>query len=190
MGPGPGGYPGGPAPDARPERRSIRPELPLSIRIALRLLLLVGLVTLRAAPAHAEPAGPDGETSSTGSAQTKTTSELLTDLAGDNKANRLYAARALKGQLKHAQHVVEHAREGSLVRDEALANLDELEQRLPEQCQVALGSANVVAPAAEMLAMLKVKEAIPQIQQIVATETRRSVLKRLHAALASLEAVP
>ncbi len=156
-------------------------------RLVRSLLLVVSVLALRPAPAHcAEPAGPDGETTPTGTQQQKTTSQLLTDLGGDNKANRLYAARALKQQLTHAQHVVDHAKEGSLQRDEALANLDELEQRLPEACEIALDSPNSVAPAAEMLAMLNVASALPHIEQVAQTETRKHVLKRLSVARAKL----
>ena len=150
-----------------------------------RTLLVLGLAALPISRAYA---GSDPE-SPTGSSQQKTTSELLTDLAGDNKANRVYAARALKMQLHRAQSVVEHGKEGSLARDEALANLDELEQRLPEQSRAALGSSNVVALAAEMLVMLGTPEALPELDAAIQKETRKAVLKRLLVAQAALTAL-
>lgn len=158
-------------------------------RLAGRLALLLALCLASQRPALAstsDPGGPDGESSQSGGAQQKTTSQLLTDLVSDNKPNRLYAARALKQQLVHARHVVEHGREGTLNHDMALANLDELEARLPEQCMRALDAPNIVAPAAEMLALLGVQEALPKIAEARGKQTRKGVIRRLEAAEALL----
>ncbi len=158
-------------------------------RLAGRMFLLLGLSLFCPRPSFAstsDPGGPDGESSQSAGAQQKSTSELLTDLVSDNKPNRLYAARALKQQLVHAQRAVAHGREGSLARDMALSNLDELEARLPEQCVRALDAPNIVAPAAEMLALLGVKDALPTIVAARAKETRKGVIRRLEAAEALL----
>lgn len=158
-------------------------------RLAGRLILLASLCVASAQPSYAstsDPGGPDGESSQSSGAQQKTTSQLLTDLVSDNKPNRLYAARALKQQLVHARRVVDHGREGSLNHDMALANLDELEARLPEQCLRALDAPNIVAPTAEMLALLGVKEALPKIVEARSKETRKGVVRRLQAAEALL----
>lgn len=158
-------------------------------RLAGRLILLVALSAATPRFSYgstSDPGGPDGESSQSGGAQQKTTSQLLTDLASDNKPNRLYAARALKQQLVHARRIVDHGREGSLNHDMALSNLDELEARLPEQCLRALDASNIVAPAAEMLALLGVKEALPKIAEARGKETRKGVIRRLEAAEALL----
>jgi hypothetical protein len=116
----------------------------------------------------------------------KTTADLLSDLSGDNASDRLYAARALRGVLAQAQRAIEHAPAGSLARDDGLATLDELEQRLPDQCMTALQFKNVVALSAEMLALLKYRDALPAVQAAAATETRKGVKRRLDGAVALL----
>lgn len=146
------------------------------------LLLMLAL----AAP-MARASDTDVGTTSPAQAQ-KTTAELFSDLAGDNGPDRLYAARALKSQLVRAQHAVAHAREGSLARDDGLATLDEFEARLPEECRAALKFRNVVAPAAEMLALLGTRDALADVQAAAATETRAGVKRRLDRAVAELSA--
>jgi hypothetical protein len=133
----------------------------------------------------ARAAEPEMNSAAPAQAQ-KTTAELLSDLSGDNAADRLYAARALRSQLAHAQHAVAHAPEGSLAHDDGLATLDELEQRLPDQCTAALQFKNVVALSAEMLGMLNDREALPAVQAAAAAETRKGVKRRIDSVVAGL----
>lgn len=148
------------------------------------LALLLGFLSA-AAPARAADTDMGG---STPAQAQKTTAELFSDLPGDNGPDRVYAARALKGQLARAQRAVAHAPEGSLARDDGLATLDEFEARLPEACRAALQFRNVVAPAAEMLAMLGTRDALADIQAAAASETRTGAKRRLDRAIAQLSA--
>ena len=152
----------------------------------MRRALLLSLLLLPL-PAFAidqtEPTEPG-----TGGSSTKTTSDLLADLHGDEGPDRLYASRALRSQLKHALTVEARAPEASFAYDEARSLLIELEERLPSICAEALTSRQVAAPCAEMLAMLDVKSAIPAIETALAAEPRRRPHARMAAALATLVA--
>lgn len=119
---------------------------------------------------------------------TKTTADLLEDLHGDAGPDRLYAARALKSQLKRALRAEAHAPPGSFASDEARSLLVELEERLPPICTEALSSPQVATPCAEMLALLDVTAAVPGIQAALTAETRKGRRTRLSAALAALQA--
>ena len=123
-----------------------------------------------------------------GSSSTKTTADLLADLHSDGGPDRLYAARALKSQLKRALRVEARGREGSIALDDARSLLVELEARLPEICTDALDAPAVAAPCAEMLALLDVKEAAGAVEAAYTTETRKGPKKRLAEALAELRA--
>ncbi len=154
---------------------------------ALRAASLLGLLVCAApfSAGWALAAEPEMNDAAPAQAQ-KTTAELLSDLSGDNASDRLYAARALRSMLAHAQHAVTHAPEGSLARDDGLATLDELEQRLPDQCSAALQFKNVVALSAEMLGMLNHRAALPAVQAAAATETRKGVKRRVDRVVAVL----
>jgi hypothetical protein len=120
----------------------------------------------------------------------KSTADYLMDLDGEDSSDRLLAARVLRGQLRRALKAEDRAREGSLAYDDARSLLVELDERLPEACLNALAYSNVVAPCAEMLAMLEIKEAIPRIEQALALETNKRKRERIEAALAELRALP
>ncbi len=168
------------------------PGSPGRIIAALAFLLVAVPRIALADPGDAEGAGASqsGSSSASGTQQTKTTAELLSDLGGEDGPNRLYAARALKAELRRSLSVVQHAQPGSMAGDEALSTLDEMGARLPEQCIVALKYPNVVAPAAEMLALLGDREAIPAVKDALAKETRKGVARRLQTAETALENAP
>lgn len=155
----------------------------LAVMAAIIFALPACALPACALPAHA--AEPEMNDAAPAQAQ-KTTAELLSDLSGDNASDRLYAARALRGVLAQAQRAIDHAPAGSLAHDEGLATLDELEQRLPDQCLMALQFKNVVALSAEMLAMLNDRDALPAVQEVAATETRKGVKRRLDNVVAAL----
>lgn len=133
---------------------------------------------------------PMGGADSQPSSPDKTTADYLLDLNGDNAGDRLLAARVLEGLLKRSLRVADHAKPGSLASDDARAALVELEERIPETCTDALAYPNVVAPCAEMLALLEVKKALPLIQAAAEKETRKGVKKRLDAAIEMLSTAP
>ena len=133
-----------------------------------------------------DPMGAGGTPTPSASSD-KTTAEYLSDLDGDKPSDRLLAARVLQGQLRRALRTEARGKVGTLAYDDARAALVELEQRLPGACSNALAYANVVAPCAEMLAMLDVFDAIPAIEAVLATETRKGPLRRITEALAMLK---
>lgn len=133
---------------------------------------------------------PTGGPPSNPNSPDKTTADYLLDLDSDDASDRLLAARVLEGLLKRSLRTVEHARPGSLASDDAKAALVELEERLPSTCSDALSYDNVVAPCAEMLAILAYKPALPLIQAAAEKETRKGVKKRLDAAIELLNSQP
>jgi hypothetical protein len=149
----------------------------------MRRAALLLLVLLAPLPAFAiDQTQPD-----VGSSSQKTTADLLGDLHSDGGPDRLYAARALRSQLKRALRVEANGREGSIPLDDARSLLVELEERLPPICTDALDSPQVAAPCAEMLAMLDVEEAAPAIERALQAETRKRPRRRLERALAALQ---
>lgn len=125
--------------------------------------------------------GPENEPS-----PTKTTAELLTDLREDEAADRLFAAKALRTQLKRALHVEAHGKPGSFVAEDARSLLIELEERLPAACTDALRFPNVVKPCADILAWLEATDSLPALEAAFAVETRKPVLRSLEQALTRL----
>jgi hypothetical protein len=152
----------------------------------LSRLLLCALALLSFAPlAHAID-----EQSETQPSTQKSMGDYLSDLEGDSAPDRLYASRVLRGNLRRALHAEATARPGSMRYDDARAALVELEERLPHACITDLAQANVVAACADILAMLDVKEAVPPLQALLATEKRKGVLKHIQAALTTLGSAP
>lgn len=154
----------------------------------IRALLLAVFLFGLAAPAFALDV--DADPSSGATPASKTTAEYLSDLTDDSKPDRLYAARALRSQLKSALRAEARSKPGSLAHDEARAALVELSDRLPEACTTALRYDNVVAPCADILTLLEVTSALPALVERRAIETRKSVIKRLDKAIAALSALP
>lgn len=155
------------------------PHLP-----AWRLLaaLLLALPTL-ASPAHAVD-----EQSEAAVQSQKSLPDYLADLEGDSEPDRLYAARVLRGELTRVLRVEAKAPAGSLASLDARAILIELEDRLPRACRSGLQKLNSVAPCADILGLLDVKEAVPEIQAVLAVEKRKWVRRHLEKALARLGA--
>ncbi len=116
----------------------------------------------------------------------KSLTDYLTDLESDSDPDRLYAARVLRGELKRVLRTEAKARAGSLASLDARATLIELEERLPRGCRVALQKVNSVAPCADILALLDVKAAVPELQGVLAVEKRKWVRRHLEAALERL----
>ena len=133
---------------------------------------------------------PMGGAPSNPNSQDKTTSDYLLDLDGDDASDRLLAARVLEGLLKRSMRTIEHAKPGSLASDDAKAAMVELEERIPDTCSDALSYDNVVAPCAEMLAILGYQPALPLIQAAAEKEKRKGVKKRLEAAIELLNGAP
>lgn len=137
----------------------------------------------------AEALAVDPETDANVPRTEKTLSEYLSDLSNDDDNKRLFAARVVRGRLRHDLRVLERAREGSLAYDDARLELVELESRIPGSCIVALSYPNTVALCADMLAWLEVSDARPALEEALARETRRGVRPRIEAALAEIPTV-
>ena len=120
----------------------------------------------------------------------KSTAQYLTELDGDDAPERLYAARVLRGQLRHSLAVEAHARPGSLASDDARAVLVELIERLPIACTNALAFKNTVASCADVLVMLDARGSLPVLEQTLAGETRKGARKHLEKAIAALTSPP
>lgn len=140
------------------------------------------------AAAVSDPVG----TSSTAAPATvgaKTTAMLLADLRSDDDSDRLYAARALRAQMKRALRVEARGASGTIAADEARSVLFELEARVPDACRAGMVEhPNVVAACADMIAWLEVDDAEPLLRAALAAETRKGVRRRIERALASVAA--
>lgn len=151
-----------------------------------RLLPLLGLFLPAPALAVPDPVGPQATATAGTPNGARSTAELLADLRGGDSSDRLYAARALKSQLKRALRVEANGRPGTLQVIEARSLLYELESRIPETCTAALEYDNVVTPCADMLAWLEVGSAIPALEARLRTEERKRARRHLEAALKAL----
>lgn len=120
----------------------------------------------------------------------KSVAEYLMDLDGDDAGDRLMAARVLRGQLRRALRTLERGRPGTLAHDDARALMVELDQRLPEACMNALAYPDVAYLAAEMLAMLEIRSAIPAIELALQREEKKRRQERINESLLILRALP
>ncbi|MES2637987.1 MAG: hypothetical protein V4850_00835 [Myxococcota bacterium] len=146
-------------------------------------VLLLAVAALFASPAHAVDAQSDVAVQSQ-----KSLGDYFADLEGDSDPDRLYAARVLRGELTRVLHVEAKAPAGSLASLDARAILIELEERLPRACRAGLQKLNSVAPCADILGLLDVKAAIPEIQAVLLVEKRKWVRRHLEKALVRLGA--
>ena len=147
------------------------------------------VLLLLAALAYAQE-DPPGRDAAPASDPQKTVGEWLGLFEAEDGPDRLRAARVLKSQLRHALRVEAHGRPGTLAHDDARSLLVELEDRLPGAARVALTYPNTVALAAEMLAMLEIEDARPDLERALAAEQRPPVVKRIAGALDRLNSSP
>ena len=120
----------------------------------------------------------------------KSIAEYLMELDGDDASERLMAARVLRGHLRRALRTLDRGRVGTLSHDDARALMVELDQRLPEACMNALAYPDVAYLAAEMLAMLEIRSAIPAIELAMQREEKERRQERMAESLAALRALP
>jgi len=156
-------------------------------RIALARLT-AALLAFYAAAVLAPPAHALDEQSELSTQSHKTLTDYFADLEGESDPDRLYAARVLRGELSRALRTEATAREGSLASLDARAVLLELETRLPQGCRGALQKRNSVAPCADILRLLGVKDALPELRAVLEVEQRKWVRKHLDKAIAELGA--
>lgn len=161
----------------------------------------MALALAAAAPALAQqtPGGPmggggmgagmptTGQTSTT--ARAKPVPELAMDLVGEDDADRLFAARELRRQAVWADL---RAGTGPVRNDamlEARATLQDLRTDVLGPAREALVRFPKIRGAmADTLAALGATDALPDLQKLRATETRKGVVKRLDKAIARLSA--
>lgn len=151
------------------------PEIGAALLFALSLFFVVG---------HAFAVeGGDGATG--GPPSQKTLSDYLADLGGDDDAERLFAARTVKAELRGAL-----ARAGgppdSLSALEAQSVLVEIDARAPSACESGLTYANTAAICAEILADLGHTEMISRIAAAKDVAPNPAARRRIEVALTKL----
>ncbi len=105
------------------------------------------------------------------------------DLTGQDRSDRLYAARTLRSRLRVALADSER-REGTLRQIDALAALDDFELLVAPACIQALASRNVAHHCAWILGQLAYEPAIPELEAMVqpgSEANRRAQRKALDA---------
>ncbi len=137
-----------------------------------------------------DPTGGGGGDEKAGPSPEKTLGDYFQDLDGDNKGDRLAAARVLRGMLRRNLLRVDGGRQGSLAWDEARSALFELETRIPSACLSAIQYDNVIVACADMLVMLGVTEAIEPLRARMPALGDGRRAEKVAGAVARLEALP
>jgi len=130
----------------------------------------------------------EGEEPQAAQAPPKTLGDYLSDLANDDNAERLYAARYVRGELRRALRAAASRPPGSTEELEARVVLTELWNRVPGSCAVALKYTNTAAPCAEMLADLEVDTMHDAVRASLALDLGKGQRARIEKAIARLPA--
>jgi hypothetical protein len=109
------------------------------------------------------------------------------DLLGQDKSDRLYAARTLRSRLKVALRDAD-SREGTLRQIDAIAALDDFEMLVAPACVTALETRNVSHHCAWILGRLAYQPAAPELQALLDPGTGASP-RAQRQATAALEAL-
>jgi hypothetical protein len=109
------------------------------------------------------------------------------DLLGQDKSDRLYAARTLRSRLRVALRDAE-SREGTLRQLDAIAALDDFDELVAPACAQALELRNVAHHCAWMIGRLGYEPAIPILEAVVQPESQANRRLRRQASTA-LEAL-
>ncbi len=109
------------------------------------------------------------------------------DLVGEDAANRVLAARALRRRIKVELRGL-RGPAGSVSRMEALADLADYDNVVAPACIEGLSVANTRRPCADILRMLETRDALPALAAARDAEPRKGVRRRLDRALISIQA--
>jgi hypothetical protein len=117
----------------------------------------------------------------------KTASELILDLEGTNKPERLFAARELRRLLKQTARIAGR-RGDSLTTESARIELIDLRAALNHPTRrCVMNHANVRAQCAEILGLLGDDEAIDFLEAALELDERKRVKRRIEKAITYLE---
>ena len=142
---------------------------------------------LAAPPVHTKPAVVN--------TPYETVEDWIRELRKKDPAKRLLAARTIRSELRVAINQSENAPIGSLRRDEALARLDDFQRHGVPACVDHVNNINDPHPAnarrvlvtcADILAMLRAKEALPALEVRIDQERGR-LQRRLQRAASAIE---
>jgi len=97
----------------------------------------------------------------------ETTERWVSDLAGEDRSDRSYAARVLRSRVRVAVRQARRSDPGSLTHDEALATLDTFDVLVVPACLQALGARRVVGPCADILGLLTVPAASGPLEALL-----------------------
>lgn len=166
-------------------RKRLRSAKKLGCAPEIGAALLV-TVALAAAAGRAWAVDPGTGGTPGGPSTQKGLPEYLADLGGDDDAERLFAARTVRGELRAALAATRHGNPESLAVLEAQSVLVEIDARAPEACRVALTYANTAAPCAEILADLGHRELIAEIAAAKGVAPSVAAKRRIEVALEKL----
>ncbi len=128
----------------------------------------------------------EGEEPAAAQAPPKTLGDYLSELSTDENAERLYAARYVRGELKRALRAQASRPPGSTEELEARVVLTELWNRVPGSCAVALKYTNTAAPCAEMIADLEIDTMHEAVKGALSLDLSRGQRARIEKAIARL----
>lgn len=134
------------------------------------------------------PAWATNAQSALGEKKAKSVPELVADLDDEDAPERLYAARTLRRQVKHALRLSQ-GREGSESADDALVELQQFDDLLAPRCISAVGRAdNITVHCADILGSLETAAALPALEQALLKEARPRPHRHLDEAVAAIRA--
>jgi len=131
----------------------------------------------------------------------ESTDRYVSDLLGDDRSDRTYAARVLRSRARAAVRSAERSDPGSLAHDEALATLDTFDALVAPACLQALGSPGATGPCADVLGLLGTPAAAGPLETLLALQGRdapgactrrriRRAIERIHEAGPSVGSGP
>lgn len=110
------------------------------------------------------------------------------DLEGSDPHDRLYAARALRSELRLALKRLRRAEPGSLAWDDAATVVDDYTAAVAPACIRVLGLEGVSSPCADMLGWLEVPEALPALEKACEAPPSRRFARKAQKAMSLIRA--
>lgn len=116
----------------------------------------------------------------------QTIDELARSLLDDSRGERLYAARALRRDLRVTIRTLERGRTDSLIYMEAVQQYERLDDAILPACMQALGAPDVSRHCAQMLGMLQDPAARPALEAALETDPSGRTARAIEAALSEI----
>ena len=107
----------------------------------------------------------------------------VSDLQGSDPQDRVYAARALRSELRIATRKFQRAKPGSFTYDDAITTYDDFRTLVMPACLQVLGQKGVSSPCADILGRLEAEEAVLPLQKALASPVSRHFTRRANRAL-------